>query len=91
MARPFNEWVKIEWQREIESRGGCCQECGALWPLEFAHVRPTKCVGKGRGKYRRLRDIRRYPKRYKLLCMGCHDVLDGRPYRRRQPEIRKGL
>lgn len=90
MASPQNEWVKRRWQALIAERGGSCSYCGEFHDLEFAHTEPTACVGKGRGKYRRLRDILRYPDKYVLLCTGCHDVFDGRSVRRRQMDYVKG-
>jgi hypothetical protein len=71
--------------------GGICQACGERHGLEFAHVQPTRCTGKGRGSWRRLADVLRRPGAYVLLCMSCHDSLDGRPRRKRQPEIRGHL
>jgi len=65
---------------------GCgprCQECA--FPemedfepvrLEFAHVAPTKLNGRGRGTYRRLRDVEKNPEAYRLLCRPCHMDLD---------------
>lgn len=77
----------------IEAFGGKCQSCGEAlpWLLEFAHVRPTQCIGKGRGSWRRMADVIRRPSAYVLLCLGCHDSLDGRPRRKRQPDIRGQL
>lgn len=91
MANKNNRYVARRWNRLIEERGGKCQTCGDIVGLEFAHVKPTKCVGKGRGKSRRMLDVLKYPKRYLLLCMSCHDSLDGRPRRKRQMEIRRTL
>ena len=91
MANKNNRYVNRRWNRLIAERGGKCQACEETLDLEFAHVKPTKCVGKGRGKSRRMLDVMKHPKRYILLCMGCHDSFDGRPRRKRQPEIRKSL
>jgi 5-methylcytosine-specific restriction endonuclease McrA len=91
MAARNNEYVKRRWQSLIEERGGKCQECGSSGDLEFAHLQPTKCKGMGRGKSRRLADILKHPGKYRLLCMPCHDALDGRARRKRQPDIRKFL
>lgn len=87
MATKRNEWVKKRWAVEIDRRGGHCENCQAMLDLEFAHIKPTKCKGMGRGKSRRLADIMKHPKKYRLLCMNCHDDLDGRKRRRRQSEI----
>jgi hypothetical protein len=78
MARKQNEWVKRRWQRLIEEFGGACDACGATWTLEFAHVKPTGLNGRGRGKYRRLRDILRNRDAYRLLCRECHLIMDQR-------------
>ena len=91
MANQQNEWVKRRWALLIEAYGGKCEACPETCDLEFAHIKPTKCKGMGRGKYRRLRDILAHPKSYRLLCMTCHDLMDGRTVRKRQPEIRKVL
>ena len=71
--------------------GGVCRTCGENQDLEFAHIIPTECRGMGRGYIQRVIDVERNPQAYTLLCMGCHDLLDGRARRKRQPEIRKDL
>ena len=86
MATRFNERVKVRWLQLILHFGGKCEVCEVNYDLEFAHVKPTDCRGKGRGKYRRLRDILRHPSHYRLLCMNCHDDFDGRTRRKRQPD-----
>lgn len=89
MGRRQNEYVKRRWAQLIEEYGGKCTnaECGTMFDLEFAHIQPTECRGEGRGKSRRLFDILRHPHAYRLLCAACHDVLDGRPIRKRQRDI----
>lgn len=67
--------------------GGVCKTCGETQDLEFAHMEPTECVGKGRGFNNRVMDVEQHPEAYTLLCTVCHDLLDGRPVRRRQTEI----
>lgn len=86
MANKQNEWVKRRWNRLIDEYGGRCENCGTLFDLEFAHIRPTDCRGEGRGKYRRLRDILQNRLAYRLLCMDCHDEFDGRKRRKRQSD-----
>ena len=49
--------------------------------LQFAHVRPTKLKGVGRGKSRRLLDVKHHPSCYELMCgsvrgNGCHEAFD---------------
>jgi hypothetical protein len=91
MSGAKNEWVKRRWALLIERYGGRCSSCGAAYDLEFAHLQPTQCRGEGRGKYRRLRDILQNAGLYRLLCMNCHDEMDGRTRRKRQVEIRGKL
>lgn len=58
--------------------GGCCQwvHCNKTERLEFAHLKPTKCQGKGRGQNERLIDVRKHPTHYTLLCRGHHRGFD---------------
>lgn len=83
MATRQNEWVKRVWQETIEAFGAACAHCGLQWDLEFAHKEPTRVKGRGRGKSRRLADIRKHPEKYLLLCVECHATFDGRQRRRR--------
>ena len=87
MAGKRNEWVKRKWNQLILWEGGRCACCPSQFFLEFCHIRSTNCRGMGRGKSRRLRDIMKYPGRYILLCMDCHDDFDGRGRRNKQSEI----
>jgi hypothetical protein len=64
--------------RLLEQHGGKCQTCGSTQDLEFAHIKPTKVKGKGRGMKERLWDIKKHPTPYTLLCNWCHAILDGR-------------
>ena len=60
--------------------GGACAQCQATQdtkPLEFAHLEPTGLNGRSRGKSRRLFNILKHPDKYVLLCVDCHDDLDG--------------
>jgi len=41
-------------------------------PLHFAHTKPTKLSGRGRGSYNRFKDVLNNPKSYTLLCNDCH-------------------
>lgn len=91
MANPRNEYVKHRWQRLIEEFGGKCDMCEKTWDLEFAHVEPTNCVGKGRSKRKRLTDILQHRDAYKLLCETCHDLRDGRPLRKRQSDYLRAV
>lgn len=50
----------------------CCTDTG----LEFAHLEPTKCKGKGRGQNERLKDVEDHPTHYTLLCRHHHREFD---------------
>lgn len=73
--------------RLLERFGGACARCGARRRLEFAHIRRTAAMGRGRGSMARALDVRRHGRRcYELLCGRCHRdydaglfVIRGRP------------
>ena len=66
--------LKLEQLRQ--SLGNSCFNCGSQNNLEFAHLKPTKLKGTGRGlKYRYL-DIIRNLNSYTLLCKQCHTEMD---------------
>ena len=68
-----NAWWRGEWVRLKRERGDRCEQCGAEWGLQFAHVRPTKLSGhNGRGFNHRVKDVREHPESYRLLCPTCH-------------------
>lgn len=78
-----NNYTKYNMERRrklrellVKQHGGRCLYCGSMRMLEFAHIKPTKLSGKGRGSYRRLKDIRDNPLCYELLCYSCHRQLD---------------
>ena len=54
--------------------------CQQTFALEFAHLEPTDCVGRGRGKWHRLNDVRTNLEKYTLLCQPCHEAFDGPAY-----------
>lgn len=65
------------------ARGNRCEECGVLLQVEgnqvnlqFAHITPTGLRGHGRGRNRRILDIRKNPGSYRLLCLDCHERID---------------
>ena len=60
IRRRFNE-LKIKF-------GGKCFFCGQTFLLEFAHCKPTKLSGRGRGFIKRYYDIKNNPDCYKLTC-----------------------
>jgi hypothetical protein len=65
------------------ARGNKCEHCGELLAfddsgrpnLTWAHIKETGLRGPGRGLPNRVVDIRKYPRRYKLLCWPCHRKL----------------
>jgi hypothetical protein len=58
-------------------RGGRCELCGSNERLEWAHVKPTGLCGPGRGLQDRVRDIKKNPECYRLLCHECHKRVPG--------------
>ncbi len=57
--------------------GRDCKECGTRRRLEFAHVKKTKLCGiVGRGKSKRMYDIKNNLNCYILLCRSCHRKFD---------------
>lgn len=61
---------------EKYKRGNACEYCRSIQDLEFAHIKPTKLKGMGRGKDRRAYDIKRNPDSYMLMCQKCHRAFD---------------
>jgi 5-methylcytosine-specific restriction endonuclease McrA len=61
----------------IEERNSTCSKCGKVFRgaspnAHFHHIRETGVGGMGRGRERRLYDIKNNPERYVLLCRDCH-------------------
>ena len=59
--------------------GGKCrgEGCHKITKLDFAHVKRTKLCGEsGRGKSRRMYDIKKNLTSYILLCKPCHRTFD---------------
>lgn len=60
--------------------GGKCVMCGygktVPEKLEFAHIKPTKLNGEGRGLNRHYNDIKKNPSHYVLVCKRCHRTID---------------
>lgn len=71
-------WIKELRRRLLLYRGGRCQGvgCSCEKNLEFAHLKPTSVVGRGRGRSDRYLDIKRNPDAYILLCRDCHRRFD---------------
>ena len=76
MANRFNEYWCRRRAQVIELRGGRCERCGSSEDLEMAHVAETGLSGRSRGRKERVTDWLRNPSSYRLLCRGCHDMLD---------------
>lgn len=60
----------------LDYYGVKCKRCGSTTDLQFAHTKPTGLNGAGRGKYRRLRDVKNNLDCYTLLCDKCHKEFD---------------
>jgi hypothetical protein len=75
-------------ERVRELLGDRCQECDSPEEVELAHVARTRVQGRGRGTYRRLRDVLEHPEAYKLLCRPCHMDFDYGfdPWEKRGPD-----
>lgn len=69
-------WVHRAFARLRRRRRNRCLVCGVRRQLQWAHRRSTGLDGPGRGSIRRLQDIRRFPRRYALLCVSCHRLYD---------------
>lgn len=62
-----NYWKQLK--KKLHSLyGNRCYFCSATTGLEFAHVLPTKLNGKGRGRSRRLIDVKHNTDKYLLTC-----------------------
>jgi hypothetical protein len=61
-------WAR-EWRmRLLQQFGNKCNFCDQRTFLEFAHIKPTKLKGEGRGMTNRIKDIRDNPDSYMLTC-----------------------
>ena len=72
MPTRSNVWIVEAFKRLREAYGGKCAICGSSERLEFAHVRPTSLMGRGRGRKERYYDVSNNPECYMLLCHDCH-------------------
>lgn len=68
MTSRQNIWANKERIRLIRLFGNQCWFCDSTSLLEFAHIRPTGLHGKGRGKSKRISDVRKHPYDYALTC-----------------------
>jgi hypothetical protein len=73
-------WYKGKMEELRQAWGGRCviglSGCWNKEGLEFAHVKPTKLNGRGRGQPQRYRDIVNNPDCYLLVCRACHAKAD---------------
>lgn len=80
----YNIWRaaarKRRWSALKKSRDNQCEKegCTNKMSLQFAHIKPTKLSGRGRGRGKEMRyyDIKKHPDHYLLLCTLCHHKLD---------------
>ena len=82
-SKPYRE----PWPQRIyklrELRGNKCEVCDkperfdkkGQSNLQFAHIKRTPVMGRGRGQMRRYMDIIAHPDCYKLVCKPCHNEL----------------
>ena len=76
-------WIRRIWRQLRKDFGDKCTKCDMAEKgdpknptLEFAHLKPTKLNGRGRGSLHRYYDIRKNPKSYALMCTACHFKFD---------------
>lgn len=68
-----------------KAHGNKCIICGKKKRLEFAHIKPTKLSGRGRGSKHRYLDIKKNKDCYVLVCKGCHALwLDNIPLKNQE-------
>jgi hypothetical protein len=74
------DWLSKKFNELRSNFGGICHypECKSIENLQFAHRRPTRLSGSGRGKRKRYYDIMNNPVNYILLCLVHHARYDGR-------------
>lgn len=58
--------------------GNKCCVCGSTENLEFAHKQPTKLSGIGRGKSKRLIDVKNNLDKYALTCHNHNKNVEGK-------------
>lgn len=73
-----NTWIIEKRKQLIKLFGGMCVLCWTTENLEFAHIKPTKLNGLGRGRKERYYDVKNNPKSYVLMCKKCHERFDHR-------------
>jgi hypothetical protein len=68
--------ISVKFDALRQKFGGRCVVCGFIAPLEFAHIKPTKLSGDGRGQRARYYDIVNNPDAYVLMTTNCHKDFD---------------
>lgn len=68
MTNRQNKDIKRLKKKLIKQFGGKCIICGSIKNLEFAHLKPTKLKGIGRGRKERYYDVLKNPDCYVLTC-----------------------
>lgn len=66
------EEMKLAVRQLLGDRCVICQRT----PVEYAHVRPTKTHGRGRGSAVRYADMLKHPESYAPFCSDHHKQLD---------------
>jgi 5-methylcytosine-specific restriction endonuclease McrA len=72
---PWQKWYHRVRLALIKWYGGKCGSCGkklTRTTAQFAHIKPNSISGKGRGSFRRIKDVMKNPANYWLGCHTCH-------------------
>jgi len=77
MTNRQNKDIKRLKKKLIKQFGGKCIVCGKTTNLEFAHIKPTKLNGKGRGRKERYYDVLKNPDYYCLTCKEHNSFVEG--------------
>ena len=77
MPNRFNKRIKELREELIEKFGGKCVVCDSTEDLEFAHIKPTKLSGRGRGRKERYYDVIKNPDCYALTCKEHNKNVEG--------------
>jgi len=79
MGKHQTVWVKKKFEEMRAQCGNRYELCGIEGvELQFAHIKPTKLTGRGRGLIARYYDIKKNPNSYVLACEGCHEDFDSK-------------
>lgn len=85
-------WIKRtrEWLRKFygnRCNAPKCRKEGLLGRWEFAHLAPTKLMGRSRGRIERLLDVKNNPEKYTLMHRACHHDYDWGKVLERKKEL----